>query len=212
MIKFHAVRLQIAITVLWLFHVSALVGILLGYDQWFVTKTPLNLLLCALAIVVCVLEEKRLLKALLIPLVLGLVAEWIGVHTGYPFGNYTYGENLGPKLAGVPLLIGVNWAILTFATAGIASEWATTRWSKAMLGAVLMTALDIWMEPVAPLFDFWRFDGGEAPLLNYGGWLVVSFVIQFLYIPFEVHCARSLRWHLYALFLLFFAGATWIKL
>lgn len=212
MIKFQAVRLQIAITVLWLFHVSALIGILLGYDQWFVTKTPLNLLLCALAIVVCIFEHKRLIAALAIPLVLGLVAEWIGVHTGLPFGVYSYGDNLGPKVAGVPLLIGVNWAILTFATAGIASEWATNRWSRAALGAVLMTALDIWMEPVAPLFAFWTFDGGQAPLLNYGGWLLVSFVIQLLYIPFEVHCARSLRWHLYALFLLFFAGATWIKL
>lgn len=212
MIKFQAVRLQIAITVLWLFHVSALIGILLGYDQWFVTKTPLNLLLCALAIVVCIFEHKRLIAALAIPLVLGLVAECIGVHTGLPFGVYSYGDNLGPKVAGVPLLIGVNWAILTFATAGIASEWATNRWSRAALGAVLMTALDIWMEPVAPLFDFWTFDGGQAPLLNYGGWLLVSFVIQLLYIPFEVHCARSLRWHLYALFLLFFAGATWIKL
>lgn len=212
MIKFQAVRLQIAITVLWLFHVSALIGILLGYDQWFVTKTPLNLLLCAMAIVVCIFEHKRLIAALAIPLVLGLVAEWIGVHTGLPFGVYSYGDNLGPKVAGVPLLIGVNWAILTFATAGIASEWATNRWSRAALGAVLMTALDIWMEPVAPLFDFWTFDGGQAPLLNYGGWLLVSFVIQLLYIPFEVHCARSLRWHLYALFLLFFAGATWIKL
>jgi bisanhydrobacterioruberin hydratase len=212
MIKFHKVRLQISITVLWLFHVSALIGILLGYDQWFVTKTPLNLLLCALAVVVCVFEHKKLLTALFIPFALGLVAEWIGVHTGWPFGDYSYGENLGPKLGGVPLLIGVNWAILTFATAGIASEWASTRWAKAALAALLMTVLDIWMEPVAPLFDYWTFQGGEAPMLNYGGWLLVSFIIQFFYLPYEEHCARSLRWHLFALFLLFFAGATWIKM
>jgi bisanhydrobacterioruberin hydratase len=196
--------------VLWLFHVSALIGVLLGYQEWFVSKTPLNLLLCALAVVICIWGQRKLLFALLIPFFSGLVIEWIGVHTGYPFGVYTYGENLGWKLGGVPLLIGVNWALLTFATAGIAGEWTTARVPRAMLAATLMTALDIWMEPVAPLFDFWTFEGGEAPLLNYAGWWIISFLIQYAYLPFEVHCARSLRWHLFALFLIFFAGCTWI--
>jgi bisanhydrobacterioruberin hydratase len=208
--KILAYRLQFSITVLWLFHVSALVGVILGYYQWFVAKTPLNLMLCAAAVVLCIWEQKRLLRALLIPFVGGLLIEWVGVHTGYPFGAYTYGENLGLKINGVPLLIGVNWAMLTFATAGLASEWATSRIGKAALAATLMTVLDIWMEPVAPIFDFWTFEGGQAPLLNYAGWWVVSLVIQWFYLPFEVRCARSLRWHLFALFLLFFAGSTWV--
>jgi putative membrane protein len=210
--KASAYRLQIAITLLWLFHVSALIGIWLGYVDWFVSKTPLNLILCVSAIMVCVWEQKKLLKGLIIPLIAGFVIEWVGVHTGWPFGTYQYGSNLGFKVDGIPLLIGFNWAILTFAAAGIASEWATSRTSKALLAATLMTVLDIWMEPVAPLFDFWTFEGGEAPMLNYAGWWVVSFLIQWFYLPFEVHCARSLRWHLYALFLLFFAGATWVMI
>ena len=39
----------------------------------------------------------------------GMLVEWIGVHTGYLFGSYDYGTVLGPKLLGVPLIIGINW-------------------------------------------------------------------------------------------------------
>lgn len=39
----------------------------------------------------------------------GLVVEVVGVATGFPFGGYGYGGALGPKLAGVPLIIPLAW-------------------------------------------------------------------------------------------------------
>ena len=42
----------------------------------------------------------------------GLAAEAIGWRTGWPFGNYRYGESLGPKLLGVPLVVPLAWAMM----------------------------------------------------------------------------------------------------
>jgi uncharacterized membrane protein len=39
----------------------------------------------------------------------GLLVEALGVRTGLPFGRYAYGDALGPKLLGVPLVIPLAW-------------------------------------------------------------------------------------------------------
>ena len=41
-----------------------------------------------------------------------MLTEAIGVNTGLLFGTYEYGANLGFKIFGVPLIIGVNWTVL----------------------------------------------------------------------------------------------------
>ena len=108
-------QLQLGVFLIWLLHISGLIGILSGYEAWFVPKTPFNLMLMALLFVwIFPLNTRR--KALLFAFiwVAGIGAEWIGVHTGYLFGSYSYGENLGPKIDGIPYLIGVNWALGRF--------------------------------------------------------------------------------------------------
>ena len=55
----------------------------------------------------------------LIAFAIGFSAELIGVHSGMLFGNYSYGNNLGLKLAEVPLIIGINWGVLAVTSASI---------------------------------------------------------------------------------------------
>ena len=50
----------------------------------------------------------------------GMLAEILGVRYGFIFGEYSYGNALGTKVMGVPLMIGVNWCILIFITGFIA--------------------------------------------------------------------------------------------
>ena len=45
---------------------------------------------------------------------IGLLAEILGVHTGLPFGSYTYADTLGPKFAGVPVVIPLAWAMMSY--------------------------------------------------------------------------------------------------
>jgi putative membrane protein len=175
-------KLQISVFVIWLFHVSAVIGILLGHADWFLPLTPLNLLLC-FGILLWNIPQVNIrdFSVLLIPFAFGMVAEWLGVNFGLIFGDYAYGNNLGPKIWGVPWMIGVNWAILVFLSASIAQKITQNIWVGATIGAALMVLLDLIIEIVAPVFDFWEFNNNIVPLQNYIGWFLVAFLAHLLY-------------------------------
>ena len=107
---------------------------------------------------------------------LGWVAEFVGVHYGVVFGEYAYGDVLGPELAGIPLVMGVNWVLVTYAI-GAGLNAAVPGWSavaKTALAALGLVALDVLIEPVAIRLGFWAWAAGEPPLHNYLGWLAVG--------------------------------------
>ncbi|WP_177218305.1 carotenoid biosynthesis protein [Robiginitalea myxolifaciens] len=181
--KNHSISLvSFGIFLIWLFHLSGLVGILIGYADWFIPKTPLNLLLSGIIFVLAfpILRFKTGLLFLGFALI-GMAVEWIGVHSGLLFGSYAYGENLGPKIYGVPALIGLNWALLGFASGAVASRLVQGRILRTVIAAGLMTLLDLAIEPLAPVFDFWEFEGGVAPWTNYLSWFLVACGMQYLY-------------------------------
>ena len=61
------------------------------------------------------LNKKNIISALSIFLI-GMIAEILGVNFGIIFGEYEYLDNLGIKIFGVPIIIGVQWILLTFIT------------------------------------------------------------------------------------------------
>ena len=70
----------------------------------------------------------------------GFLAELAGVHTGLPFGRYSYSAALGPSLGGVPLVIACAWITLLLFARDLAFR-ATFRKSVAVLmGAAIMMA------------------------------------------------------------------------
>jgi len=198
-------KLQISIFVIWLFHVSAVIGILLGHADWFLPLTPLNLFLC-FGILLWNIPQVNLrdLLLLMIPFAFGMVAEWLGVNFGLIFGDYAYGNNLGPKIWGVPWMIGINWAILVFLTASIAQKISKNLFVASTIGAILMVLLDLIIEQVAPQFDFWEFNNNIVPLQNYVGWFVVAFLAHLIYQKFfSKHQFTFSLWTLLA-FVMFF--------
>jgi putative membrane protein len=116
----------------------------------------------------------------------GMIAEWIGVHTGLLFGNYYYGQNLGFKLFEVPLVIGINWAMLTIVSASLINRLAISVFFKILLSASLMTFFDIIMEPVAISSDFWSWNEGRIPFYNYVCWFLISLILQTVYFRFKL--------------------------
>ncbi len=198
-------KTALAIFLLWLFNGTAIVGILLGEQEWFMSKTPLNMLMILL-LVLFVFPVSSIKKAFLFLfiVIVSIIAEWLGVNYGLIFGDYSYGHNLGPKIGGVPYLIGVNWAVLTFATAVIASSWFQNYWLKTLTGALLMLFLDFFLETSAPVFDFWYWEIGHAPLGNFIGWFALAFIFHAIVqkVPLKGNEAFSL--HLYASQLVFF--------
>lgn len=78
--------------------------------------SPYTLLLSFLILMNSYRWKSPVVWVAILVFLLGFTAEWVGVQKGWLFGVYHYGSNLGPKLAGVPLIIGINWAMLTLAT------------------------------------------------------------------------------------------------
>lgn len=105
----------------------------------------------------------------------GFVLEVAGVQTSLVFGQYSYGEILGIGLWGVPLIIGLNWSLLVFATASVVNvkNWPIAL--KASIAASIMVLYDLFLEPVAIRFGFWEWAGGPVPLQNYIAWWLIAF-------------------------------------
>lgn len=135
---------------------------------------------------------------------LGFTAEWIGVQKGWLFGDYHYGSNLGPKLAGVPLIIGINWAMLTLVTGAAAAAMLKNRWAIILVAALLMTGLDYVMEPVAVENGYWYWRDGKIPLYNYVCWFLVAFLAQGINVGISKAKPNNTSWTLLLLLVLFF--------
>jgi putative membrane protein len=135
---------------------------------------------------------------------LGFTAEWVGVQKGWLFGVYHYGSNLGPKLAGVPLIIGINWAMLTLATGAAAASILKNRWAIILVAALLMTGLDYVMEPVAVENGYWYWKDGKIPLYNYVCWFLVALLAQGINVGISKAKPNNTSWTLLLLLVLFF--------
>jgi putative membrane protein len=113
---------------------------------------------------------------------------------------------LGPKIFGVPWLIGVNWALLTYASSSVAKFFSNNRFFAVTIGALLMLGIDVLLEQVAPKFDFWEFEGGVAPLQNYLGWFAVALLAHW---GFQSFCKKEnflFSFHLLLVFAIFFGA------
>ncbi len=154
-----------------------IIGIKGNFDERFVLLTPVNLLL-SLGLVFWThpTEYPPLWKLAVLCFVTGVLVEITGVQTGLIFGDYQYGEVLGPKIWGTPLMIGVNWTMLVYCAGSTVNQLVPTRniWIKAALGAMLMTILDVLIEPVAMELNFWNWENDVIPLQNYFAWFFVA--------------------------------------
>jgi putative membrane protein len=112
--------------------------------------------------------------------ILGYAVEVLGVNTGFPFGNYTYGSALGFKLFATPLLIGLNWLVLVYTFSSIASVmlYDSSRWLQAAASATALTLFDVLVEPVAIALDFWWWEGTTIPAENFLAWWALSFIFS----------------------------------
>jgi len=173
---------KISVFIIWLFHLCGMVGISYGNKDFFLAFTPINLFISFVLLFVNQkqLESKELKLAFLI-FFIGMVSEILGVNYGLIFGDYVYLDNLGVKILGVPVLIGVNWIILTFITGSLSSFIFKNKYVSILMGAILMIGLDLLIEPVAPLLGFWIFDLQKVPLQNYLGWFVIGMITQALF-------------------------------
>jgi putative membrane protein len=195
----------ITVGVLYLFHLTAIIGSVLGFQDWFISKTPLNLALIGLLLVLSFpIKTKKGFLLFFIYATFGILVEFLGVNYGLLFGEYSYGENLGLKIGGVPWSIGLNWALLVMITGELSNRFKLHKILKAISAAVLMVFLDLFMEHSAPLFDFWEFNGGIAPFSNYIAWFFVALALQLVHQYSKLKGNYFFSLHCYLAQLIFF--------
>lgn len=172
-------KFYLSLFLLTVIYLVGIVTILLGHAESLMPLTPYNLVFASALILYNAqgINKAYLFWFALIALV-GFFLEWAGITTGLIFGSYAYGNGLGIKMLDVPLIIGVNWAVLVFSAAAILNKLKINHWLKAALGATIMVAYDFLLEPVAMRFDFWDWQGGNIPLQNYLAWWITAFLMS----------------------------------
>lgn len=137
----------------------------------------------------------------------GYAVEVLGVRTGLIFGAYTYGETLGWRLSGVPLTIGLNWLVLTLSVNCFVPSLLkkkVPRWVRVSLAALLMTSLDVILEPVAVRFGFWTWAGNDIPSRNFLSWYALAWLFSYLYQTLSFPKKNRLGADIFLLQVLFF--------
>ncbi len=192
-------KVQIATVVAVLFHTVGIVGILFFKSDLIIRCTPVNLLL-SFALLIWTQQEKNIFFWIFAATVfiIGFSVEVVGVNTGWLFGNYNYGNVLGPKLFQVPFIISINWFIIIFCC-GISTQTLLQRIIKPLEtiaavpsftlktiavisdAATLAVLFDWLMEPVAVKLGFWQWEGSNIPLYNYVCWYIISLLLLLLF-------------------------------
>lgn len=142
-----------------------------------------NMLLCSVLVFWSAQEERVEFRLLGTIALLGWLVEVVGVNTGWLFGDYEYGSELGFKIWGVPLVLGLNWyCVVAASTQVVRKHFKINLLAQAFLAGLLCTALDFVIEPVAIKYHFWTWIGGEIPLFNYLCWFVFSSIFAYFYL------------------------------
>lgn len=173
--------------IIFIFHLVGAFGTIIPQTRDLILQfTPYNLILSIILLVTGHKENwKGLLHFFLISFSVGYTIEVLGVQTGFPFGEYTYGDTLGWKLLGVPIVIGLNWFMLSYIFGMLYTNFKIPDILKVILASLSMVILDRLIEPVAMLIGYWTWEGGNIPLKNYAGWFLISLIIQFCFIKMK---------------------------
>ncbi|MDE3253358.1 MAG: carotenoid biosynthesis protein [Bacteroidota bacterium] len=206
-----------------LFHGCGLIGILFTpYRDWFIRHTALNLGLMGLLLIwTQPVKNARFFLFILTAFLVGMGTEMIGVNTAKLFGHYQYGTLLGPKLNGVPYLIGANWFVVILCAASVMEsmhDWFRHKMEAAgsllpprlalislvVDGALLALLFDWIMEPVAMKLGFWQWENQDIPLFNYTCWFLISLFLLLVLKMLRLNKPNHFAVHLFFIQCLFF--------
>lgn len=145
---------------------------------------------------------------------LSMSVEAIGVLTGIPYGPFSYSGEIGTTVIGpVPWTVGFAYVPLLLGASALACLLAPPRlWQRALVGALLLVAADLVLDPGAALLGYWVWaDPGlyyGIPASNFAGWLLTGAVYSALVLlalrrPMPIAAASS-----YLLIVAFWTGVA----
>lgn len=116
----------------------------------------------------------------------GLAVEAVGIRTGLPFGEYYYTGGLGPSLAGVPLVIPLAWAMMSWPAYVVGVRLTRARPARVAVAAGALASWDLFLDPQMVHEGHWRWTYPTpalpgvpgVPVSNYLGWAVVALALM----------------------------------
>lgn len=198
-------RINISLAILLIFHT---VGVFIfKFNPSAVSLAYITILICGTILFIGEENRKKALIAYSVIFVAGYLIELIGVKTGLLFGEYSYGNSIGYKLFGIPIIIGVNWVAIVVSCVSIVKRlgFTTNKILIALLSAVLCTMMDYIIEPVAISFDFWTWKEIEIPLSNYIDWFIFSFIFAYIYAALKLS-TNKIAVYLFFIWIAFFTA------
>ncbi len=127
--------------------------------------------------------DRRALAGILVLTAYTYGIEVVGVLTGFPYGEFSYGVSLGPMVGGVPVALPVFFIPLVvnayLLCVLLLGESASSRAVRLAVVVPTVVAMDVVLDPGAVALGFWTFaEGGfyGVPLSNYAGWALSAVV------------------------------------
>lgn len=170
----------------WIIFPAGVLWSYLGWFDWLMQHSSGWLIAIVTLLGVFHLERMQQIKPrmLIYPLLVfagGMLAEIAGVATGYIFGDYIYGDRLGPMFMGVPLAIGFAWVMMTRFSLNLLVQLKPI--IRVPAAATMATAFDAVMEPAAVKLGLWTWNAGHIPWQNFTAWWVLSLLFCYLLLP-----------------------------
>lgn len=102
--------------------------------------------------------------------------EFVGLSTGWPYGDFFYSISLGPMIHGIPVGLPVFFVPLVLNSFLLVRLYdIQSFWKRFSLSVGLVLLIDAVLDPAAVALGIWSYGGGlfyGVPLSNFGGWLL----------------------------------------
>jgi putative membrane protein len=125
---------------------------------------------------------------LLLVVVTAVAVEAVGLATGFPYGEYRYGDVLGPRLLGVPFLVPLAWLMMAWPSWVLAARLARRPVVRVVVAAAVFAGWDVVLDPQMVQAGYWTWAHprpglpgiGTVPLSNLAGWLLAGLLLMAL--------------------------------
>lgn len=121
------------------------------------------------------------IKALTILSIYAMIIEYIGLTTGFPYGDFIYTGNLGYMIDDIlPITVGLSWAPLLIGSVAIAYTITENKIYRLIFPVIILVIFDMVLDPASVAVGMWRYsDTGlyyGVPLQNFIGWIISGFI------------------------------------
>lgn len=137
-------------------------------------------ILAVLALLVWAVPSRQKVLLSIAILVLSFLVGIVLVHSI----SFVYGEIIGLKLLGVPVIIGILWFLITLSAWHIIGFGNLSEAKKFMLAGLLVLMLNLLLNQFAAAYNLWDWDNNRTLFINNAVNLGMSELIFYLYYRF----------------------------